>query len=158
MKRGVNWKLLFLSFILVYSVAVIGSIFTFQGTNSEWYQAIKPDITPPNWVFPIVWNVLFFLIALSLYFVMTSNKNKQVKKRVYISFGINLLLNILWSVFYFFLKNPSLAFAEWVILWLSIAPMILISFKVSQKSAWLLVPYLLWVGFAGILTYLSAFG
>ncbi|MEK6914010.1 MAG: TspO/MBR family protein [Nanoarchaeota archaeon] len=160
MKRGklkINWKLLVLCLVIVYSVAFIGSLFTIQGTNSEWYQSIKPSITPPNWVFPIVWNILFFLIALSLYFVTTSSKNKQMKTKVYVVFGINFLLNILWSLFYFSMKNPALAFIDLIILLGSIISMIFISFKVSRKSSWLLVPYLLWVSFAGILNYLSAF-
>lgn len=153
----INWRLLILCFAITYSVAFIGSLFTIQGVNSEWYQSIRPSITPPNWVFPIVWNILFFLIAISLYFLMISSKNKQMKTKVYIFFGINFLLNILWSVFYFSMKNPALAFIELIILWGSIISMIFISFKVSRKSSWLLVPYLLWVSFAGILNYLSAF-
>ncbi|MDO8622815.1 MAG: TspO/MBR family protein [archaeon] len=157
MKKRMNWKALIISFIIVYLVAFIGSIFTSPAVNSDWYQTIKPSITPPNYVFPIAWNILFFLIALSLYFAWTNSKNKNTKKRVAFLFGLNLALNILWSFLYFYLKNPTSAFFELIALWFSIVLMINLIYKISKKASWLLVPYLLWVSFAGILNYLSAF-
>jgi len=154
MKEKINWKVLIVSFIIVYLVAALGSLFTAGNTSGEWYDSIKPSITPPGWVFPIVWNILFFLIALSLYFAWNSAEGKS-KKKVALVFGINFLLNILWSFLYFFLKKPALAFIEIIILEISILAMILIAYKTSKKAAYLLVPYLLWVGFASILNYLS---
>ena len=58
-KKKINIKILLACLAIVYFVAFIGSIFTTPKTNSEWYQSIKPAITPPNWVFPVVWNILF---------------------------------------------------------------------------------------------------
>jgi len=160
MKKGrkINWKLLIFCFIIVYSVAFIGSIFTSRNLSDGWYQSVKPAITPPNFVFPIVWNVLFFLIALSLYFALSSAKNKKLELKLKLVFGINFLLNVLWSVFFFGLKNPTLAFFELIIFWISIILMIYTIWKIEKKSALFLFPYLLWVSFAGILNYLIAFG
>ena len=129
-----------------------------NSVNSSWYESIRPSITPPNWVFPVVWNILFFLIAISLYLSLITVKDKTLKLKLKIVFGINLFLNVLWSFFYFYLKKPDFAFFELIFLWLSIISMIYITWKINKKSAWLLVPYLLWVSFAGILNYLSAFG
>ncbi len=157
MKKRINWKILVLSLIIVYAVAGIGSIFTSGSVNSSWYQQIRPSITPPNFVFPIVWNVLFFLIGLSLYFNWINIKSKEQKGNIIMVFGINFILNILWSLLYFGLKNPSLAFFELILLWMSIFLMIKTSFKINKTAAYLLVPYLIWVSFAGILNYLSAF-
>lgn len=151
-----NWKVLVVSLVVVYLVAFIGSLFTSSSVNTDWYKSIKPSITPPNWVFPIVWNVLFFLIALSLYFSWMSAK-KNEKKKIMIVFGINFILNILWSILYFRLKNPVASFFELIVLWFSIILMIFVTSKISKKASWLLVPYGIWVGFAGILNYLSAF-
>ncbi len=150
----INWKVLIASLIIVYLVAAAGSIFTAGNTSGEWYESIKPSITPPGRVFPIVWNILFFLIALSLYFAWNSAEGKS-KKKVALVFVINFILNIAWSYFYFFLKNPALAFADIILLEASIVAMILIAHKISKKAAYLLVPYLLWVGFASVLNYLS---
>lgn len=155
-KRGINWKVLITSLIIVFLVAFLGSLFTSQNTNSEWYQEIKPSITPPNWVFPVVWNILFFLIALSLYFSWI-NSNKKQKKKISLVFGINFILNILWSFLYFGLQNPSLAFYEIIILEASIITMIYTTYKINKTSSYFLIPYLLWVSFATVLNYLSAF-
>ncbi len=158
-KRGrkIDWKSLILSFILVYSVALFGNIFTQKGINSFWYLTIKPPITPPNWVFPLVWNILFFLIAISLYLSMVSVKDKKLKLKLEIIFGMNFILNVLWVMFYFALRKPLYALFDLIPLWTSIWMMIWITWKIDKKSSWLLIPYLLWVSFAGILNYLSVF-
>lgn len=151
MARGVNWKILIICFIAVFLTASVGSYFT-QNTKSSWYQTIKPNITPPNFVFPIVWTILFILIAISLYFVLEKNKSRNL---VTLSYGVNFFINISWSIIYFYLKNPRIAFFQLILLFISIIIMIYTSYKIDRKSAYLLIPYLLWVGFAGVLNYLS---
>ena len=154
-KRGINWKILIISLVIVYLVAFIGGIFTSSNVNTEWYNSIKPSITPPSWVFPIAWNILFLLIAISLYFSWINAKNKKTKIKIAGVFGINFLLNILWSIIYFSLKNPFYAFIEIIILWISILCMVCTSYKIDKKAGYLLIPYLLWVSFAIVLNYLS---
>jgi len=156
-KRRINWKILVISFLIVFTVAFVGSLFTSTNTDTAWYDSIKPEITPPNWVFPIVWNVLFVLIALSLYFSWANSKNKKDKEKIILAFGINFILNIFWSVLYFTLKNPFVALLEIFVLWSSIMFMIYVTYGISKKAAYLLVPYLLWVSFATILNYLTVF-
>ncbi len=151
-KSKINWKVLISSFIIIAIVAYLGSLFTSQSTTSSWYQEIKPSITPPNYVFPIVWAILFIMVAISLYFSWTSSRDKAKTAGV---FGVNFLLNILWSVFYFGMRLPSLAFLEIIFLWLSILWMLITTYRVSKKAFWLLIPYFLWVTFASILNYLS---
>ena len=150
----INWKVLIVSLLIVYAIAVIGSLFTAGNTDTEWYESIKPSITPPNLVFPVVWNILFFLIALSLYFAWTAGKEK---KKIIIFYGINFLLNILWSFLFFSWKRTRMAFFGLILLWLSILYLIIFTYKKDKKAAYLLIPYLLWVSFAGILNYLIAF-
>ena len=75
-----------------------------------------------------------------------------------IIFGLNFLFNILWSVLFFTMKNPILSFFELIfLLWPSIFAMVFVSWKIKKLSAYLLIPYLIWVSFAGILNYLIAF-
>jgi tryptophan-rich sensory protein len=156
MKKRINLKVLILSLVIVYLVAFIGSLFTSPVTDSAWYESVRPEITPPNYVFPIVWNILFFLIAISLYLAWTS-ANKRERNLVALVFGVNLFLNVIWSVIYFGLRNPSVAFFELILLWLSIILMIFTTSRINKISSWLLVPYFLWVSFAGVLNYMSAF-
>lgn len=148
-------KIFLLCLIIVFSIAFIGSLFTSGNTNSEWYQSIKPDITPPNIVFPIIWNILFFLIATSLYLSWTNSKNKKQKKELILAFGINFILNLLWTALYFGLRNPLLAFIEIFLLWTSIIFLIYKTQKINKISGYLLIPYFIWVSFAIILNYLS---
>ncbi len=153
-----NFGVFIICLIIVFLlVGGIGSIFTSNNTNTEWYSSIKPSITPPNWVFPVVWNLLFLLITFSLYFVWTSSRNRQQKTKVLLLFGINFILNIWWSVLFFGLKLLKFALVEVILFWFSILALIIFTRKISKKSAWLLIPYLLWVAFASVLTYLAAF-
>ncbi|MBU2104639.1 MAG: tryptophan-rich sensory protein [Nanoarchaeota archaeon] len=152
MKR-IDWKLLIICLIIVYGIAFAGSLFTNTG---EWYESVKPSITPPGYVFPIVWNILFFLIALSLYFAWTKSKKKD-KPKIALVFGINLALNALWSFLFFTLQQPLWAFVDLIALWISIIVMIFTVCNIDKKSGWLLIPYLIWITFAGVLNYLIAF-
>ena len=156
-KRKIKWGLLVVCFLVTYSIAFLGSLFTSPVVNTAWYNSIKPVLTPPNIVFPIVWNILFFMISISLYLALTNVKTKEDKLNIWVVFGINFIFNILWSIFYFGLKNPGLAFIEVLFLDCSVIYLILITRKINKISALLLVPYLLWLSFATILNYLSIF-
>jgi tryptophan-rich sensory protein len=141
--------------LIVYFIGFLGSLFTSSNVQGDWYKSVRPAITPPNYVFPIVWNILFFLIALSLAIVWNNAGNLKEKKLISWIFGVNLILNLLWSVFYFGLHNPFLAFIDIAFLLISILVMIWVSMKISKKAGWLLVPYFIWVSFASALNFLS---
>lgn len=152
MKRGLDKLFNFLLCLLSVSlVAFIGSLFTNLGA---WYYSIRPSITPPNWVFPVVWNILFILIAISLYLALGSS-DKRMKGKILLVFGINFFLNILWSFLFFTLQSPLLGFIDVLLMIASIIWMIIVTRKVNTASAILLVPYLLWVMFASIINLLS---
>jgi translocator protein len=152
-----NLKLLVLCILITFSIGFIGSIFTSGNTNSEWYQSIKPSITPPNIVFPIVWNILFLLISFSLYLALTDSKNKKERDKLILAFGLNFILNILWSFLFFELKFVKLAFFELILFWFSILFLLVLTNKINKTSSYLLFPYFFWVAFAGILNFLIAF-
>ena len=147
MKR---WVVFAVMLIIVFIPGIIGGLFTTDAVRSDWYLQNRPPFTPPNYVFPIVWSILYFLIALSLYFCWM-NADKKGKKNVAIVFGINLLANALWSILFFGLENALLAFIDLVLIWITIIVMIFVAGKIDKKSAWFLLPYLLWVSFAGFL-------
>ncbi|MFH1823244.1 MAG: TspO/MBR family protein [archaeon] len=148
MKKKHNLALI-ISFVTIFLVAFIGSFLT--DSKSSWYESIKPSITPPNFVFPIAWTTIFILLAFSLYFSWVHLKDQ---KKVILFYGINFVLNILWSLFFFTLKNPTLALVDIVPLWVSILGLFLINWKKNKISSWLVLPYLLWVTFATILNVL----
>jgi len=156
-KRGVNKFVVFLVCILAVSMAsFLGSASIGNETNSAWYDGVKSSLTPPNWVFPIAWTIIFFLLALAIYYAWTSSKlQEKYKKVVVLAFESNLILNVLWSPFFFYSKEPLIAFVDLLFLWLSIITLMLVTWKLSRKSAYMLIPYLLWVSFAGILNFLA---
>jgi tryptophan-rich sensory protein len=153
MKKRLDKAITFLICLLIVAVvAVLGSLFTDIGA---WYYSIRPALTPPNWVFPIVWNILFFLIALSLYFAWNACEKKKKKCNILFFFGLNFLFNVLWTFFYFTLQNPLLAFFDILLLLATIIILIIKLRKISVVSSSLLIPYLAWVMFASILNLLS---
>lgn len=152
--KKIDWTALIACFIFVYIVGYVGGVFTQRNVNSLWYKTIKPVITPPDYLFPIVWTVLFILIALSLYFTWTGGKRKDKETVAYVYSG-NFMLNILWTLLYFGYANITGAFIGVSLLWVSIVLMIYVAWEIDQKAAWMLVPYLAWVSFAVYLNYLS---
>jgi len=154
MKKGkINWKLLILSLVIVYAAAFIGSLLMSDSSSSDWYQSIKPSITPPSYIFPIVWNILFFLIAISFYLIL--NQKFKSKNKLISLFILNFILNILWTLFYFRMQNPLLALIDILFLWVSILLLVIFTYKISKTSSYFLMPYLVWVSFAIILNSLS---
>jgi len=143
----------FISAIVVCQVAgLIGSIFTTSSVN-DWYTTIqKPSFNPPNWIFAPVWTTLFLMMGISLYLILIKRLDRKVKLGLLL-FGIQLFLNILWSFFFFGLKNPLFGFIEIIILWISIAITMYQFWKIDKRSSYLLLPYLLWVTFAAVLNF-----
>ena len=151
---GISWKLLLSCLLVVSFMAWIGSSFSGGAQTSSWYNSIKPAITPPGYVFPIVWTALYLMIAVALYFSWKSAK-KSDKRAVAWTYGINLLANALWTLFFFGMKNPPLAMLDIAVIWFSILAMMYVSKKIDKRAFYLLIPYLIWVSFASVLNYLA---
>ena len=132
---------------LCFAAALSGAFFR-PGT---WYETLaKPWWRPPNWVFAPAWSVLYLTIALSGWLVWrrAGLYAAALPLAVYL---FQLVLNAGWSGIFFGLRRPDYAFAELVLLWLSIIATIAVFYPVDKVAAWLLTPYLCWVSFAGIL-------
>lgn len=146
-------------FKLVVAIAVselagiVGSFFTAQSIQT-WYPAlVKPTFAPPNWVFAPVWTTLYLLMGIAAFFVWKRGLARHdVRVALYI-FIYQLVLNALWSVFFFGMQNPGAALIEIMSLWIAIVATVIVFERVSHAAAWLLVPYLLWVSFAAYLNY-----
>ena len=139
---------LIISLIVCQLAGAIGSVFTVSSVGS-WYSGLaKPFFNPPSWLFGPVWTILYLLMGISLYLVWT--KKLKSKTALYI-FGVQLVLNTLWSIFFFGLQQPLLAFIEIIFLWIMIMLTIIYFYKISKTAAYLLIPYILWVSFAAVL-------
>ncbi|SNQ60274.1 TspO/MBR family protein [Candidatus Methanoperedens nitratireducens] len=144
---------LVISVIVCLFAGFIGSVFTFPSIPT-WYAALtKPLFNPPYWIFAPVWTILFILMGISLYLVWNKGlQDKKVKISLFI-FGVQLVLNVLWSFLFFGLHSPFYAFLEIIILWAAIVLTIVNFFKISRTAGLLLLPYILWVSFAAILNF-----
>ena len=145
-----------LCLLIILVVAGFASIYTATGINSPWYNYVKPTITPPSYVFSIVWTVLYLLLALSMYLSLTSAQGRQ-KRIVAFLFALNLFFNGIWSFLFFGLQNTKAAFLDIILLFLSTLAIMTIMAETNKNVSWLLLPYALWLIFAGILNYLVLF-
>lgn len=128
--------------------------FATQSSVKTWFPTlVKPFFNPPAWVFAPVWTILYILMGLSFAIVWsnTNVKNEKNIKKAMLLFGIQLVLNALWSILFFGLCNPFLAFIEILLLWLLIFETIKAFGKIDTLAAKLLYPYLAWVSFATLL-------
>ena len=142
-----------ISIIICLAAGFIGSIFTNRSIPT-WFESLKkPSFNPPGWLFGPVWTALFILMGISLFLIWQKGLNYNGVKIALIVFGIQLILNILWSILFFGLRAPLAAFIEIIILWILILMTILIFYPISKAAALLLLPYILWVSFASILNF-----
>jgi tryptophan-rich sensory protein len=129
-------------------VGSLGSLVTTTGPGS-WYTGLaKPFFTPPGWVFAPVWITLFTLMGIALYLVWQEGTERPEVRTALAIFGIQFLLNVLWSFLFFGLRSPLLGLIDIVILWLMIALTIRAFYRVNRTAAYLLLPYIAWVTLA----------
>ncbi len=129
---------------------------TMSSTRSTWYDCIRPSITPPSIVFPIVWSILYFTIAVAIAHTILA-EDMTYKSTLLALYAINLLFNVSWSFAYFGWRNMPLSLFVILCLWISALSIIVLTYM-SLDMKWigyLLIPYLLWLSFATILNGLS---
>ena len=146
-----------ISIIICESAGVIGSFFTFS-TVSYWYPTlVKPWFSPPSWLFGPVWITLYFLMGFPLYIIWNYKTETPLKqkyrKQFFIIFGIQLILNALWSFLFFGLKSPIYGLIGILFLDAAVTMTIIYANRVSKYSAILLTPYMAWIIFASILNF-----
>ena len=119
----------------------------------DWYQTLKkPSWTPPDWLFGPVWTVLYFLMALSAWLVWRRGGWFASRGSLAL-FGLQLILNVGWSVIFFGMRSPGFAFGEILILWLAIAATAISFWGQSTSAAIMFTPYLVWTTFAALLNF-----
>ena len=132
---------------------VVGGAAGLLTMNSmEAFEALnQPPLSPPGWLFPEVWTVLYVLMGIASYLVSVSDAPHEEKARALWTYGIQLAFNFWWPIAFFNLKWYLFAFLWLVILWILILITALRFGRIRKPAGYLLVPYLLWVAFAGYL-------
>ena len=135
------------------TVGYLSSIVTQSGVKTWFPTIVKPSFNPPSWVFAPVWTLLYILMGIAAGIVWDKiDSNLELVKKGLFFFSIQLAFNALWSHLFFGLNNVLLASIEIVILLLMIYETYIIFKKVDKKASYMLIPYLLWVSFATVLT------
>ncbi len=142
---------LFTAIILALAAGLIGSLATFGSVNGWYGTLVKPSFNPPNWIFGPVWTTLYILMGIALYLVWDRGLKKKKVQVAFWLFIIHLFVNAGWSIVFFGLHSLFGGFVVLCILWTFIVALIWKFYEINKWAAYLLVPYILWVSFAGIL-------
>lgn len=135
--------------VIAFVPAVFGGLFG----PGDWYRSIaKPSWTPPGWLFGPVWTMLYPMIGVAGYLAFASSEGRQ-RAIAFSVYGLQLLLNALWSWLFFGLERPGLALVDILALLALIVSNIVLFLPISRAAGLLLVPYALWVGFATALNF-----
>ena len=137
--------------VITAALFVVGGLGGKATEIGPWYRNLaKPSWNPPDWAFPVVWTTIYILIIFAVGGAWNAASAAEQTQILWVT-GINLVLNLLWSVVFFSMKKPLWALAEVSLLWLSIVAMIVVLGAVNLLYAALLLPYLLWVSVASLL-------
>lgn len=157
---GSRWKTLGLAALFVVGcelVGIVGALTTETGASS-WYQGLsKPPFQPPSWLFGPVWTLLYALMGVAAFLVWSAGRNAEGTERreVRVALGLfvaQLVLNGIWTPIFFGAESIVGGAVVIVALLVLLAVTVRAFFRVSRTAGWLLVPYLLWIGFATALT------
>ena len=147
--KKIDWK--YLIKIIVITI-LIGSLFgIFIITNKDTYMILDKPINVPPVLFGIVWTILYILMGISIYRITQTDSNKKGEAKLI--YFIQLVVNALWTPIFFGLNEYFLAFLWIIMLILLVITMIISFFKIDKISAYLNIPYLLWLLFAAYLNF-----
>lgn len=145
----IDWKKLLIS--LAIPLAVGGLAALISGGMDDYGMLKQPPLSPPGWIFPIVWTLLYLLMGYGSYRVYTSNAKPEQIRQALILYGAQLFANFLWPLVFFGLQWYLVAFLLLIVLWVLIYLTMRAFSKIDERAGDLLLPYILWVTFAGYL-------
>jgi tryptophan-rich sensory protein len=123
------------------------------GAENRWYAAlVRPGITPPDWVFPVAWSVLYILMGLALAMIINA-RGSRLRGLGIALFVLQLLLNLAWSPLFFGMHQVSSALTLLVAIFVAALATTLVFGRIRSAAAWLMAPYLVWLCFAGVLNW-----
>ncbi len=136
---------------LLIPLAVGGLSALLSGGMDNFQSLTKPPLSPPGWLFPIVWTILYLMMGLASYLVYTASAPTYKKNSALLFYGIQLFFNFLWSIIFFRFEAYLFAFIWLIIMWVFIIITTVRFYEVRKSAGLLMIPYLLWVTFAAYL-------
>ena len=145
----IEWKKLLICIAIPLAVGGLSALLT-SGNMDLYTEINQPALAPPSWLFPVVWTILYVLMGFALYLVVIT-KTRDDKRPAIVSFGVQLFFNFFWSLIFFNARAYLFAFVWLIFLWLAIIAKTYFFYKINKNAGKLLIPYLVWVTFAGYL-------
>lgn len=146
----INKRLLFICIAIPVIVGMVSALLT--RNSMELFQSIdKPPLAPPGWLFPVVWTILYVLMGISSYLILQSGEEKEEIRKALTIYGYQLVVNFLWPTFFFNFGWYFFSFLWLVLLWVLVLVMILRFKDINKLAAYMNIPYLVWLTFAGYL-------
>ena len=146
----INYKKLIISIIIPLLVGGISAFLT-RDSMSTFERVAKPPLSPPGWLFPVVWTILYILMGIASYLVNTSKGPKTLSDSALAIYALQLVFNFFWSIIFFNMEAYLFAFIWLIALWLLILWTTVSFYKINKTAGLLMIPYLIWVAFAGYL-------
>lgn len=145
-----NTKLLIKSIALPLIVGIVAGLLT-RNAMQDFQALVKPPLAPPDWLFPVVWTILYALMGYSSYLIKTSNADAETKSDALMLYNYQLIVNFLWPIFFFNFGWYLFSLAWLILLWVLVFLMIRKFSQISKTAAYLNIPYLIWLTFAAYL-------
>lgn len=148
----IKWKQLLICVAIPLAVGALSALLSGDGM-AEFAVLNKPPLSPPAWLFPVVWTILYVLMGIASYLVLTSGTSTDKITKALTVYGLQLAVNFFWSIIFFRLSMYLFAFFWLLLLWLLIIVTMVRFYRVKELAGDLMIPYLLWVTFAGYLNF-----
>ena len=146
----IRWKELIVAVLIPLIVGGLSALLT-SGSMQNFEQIAKPPLSPPGWLFPVVWTILYILMGIASYLIYTAKYSAGMAGNALLFYLLQFVFNFFWSIIFFNMEAYLLAFI-WLLLLLILIIITTIKFyKISKPAAYLMIPYILWVAFAGYL-------
>ena len=150
--KNSNWKTYAFWIILCEAVGALAGWISAGGIEVYSALATKPPLTPAQWVFPVVWSILYAFMGISAARISLTPPSKERNRGLNL-FAAQLIVNFFWPLLFFNAQAFGFALIWLILLWVLVFAVILIFWKIDKPAAWLLIPYLAWLTFA---VYLNA--
>ena len=147
-----DWKKLLICLAIPLAVGGLAALLTGGGMGA-YSQFVQPPLSPPGWLFPVVWTILYLLMGYATYRVVTSAAPKEDIRKALTLYGAQLLVNFLWPLIFFGLGWYWVAFVVLLLLWVLVFLTFRAFSKIDEIAGDLLLPYILWLTFAAYLNF-----
>ena len=152
MKSKLRPGLLAITLAIPLCVGALSAMLT-GDMMKEYFFLNKPPLSPPGWMFPVVWTILYVMMGLASYLVLTSGADRSLIVKALVFYGIQLVLNFFWSILFFNYSLFQWAFVELIAMWAVIVVTTVLFFRSSTSAGLLMIPYILWSTFAAYLNF-----